>query len=173
MHLTYSLTFRDYKAAQTLHAKRSEIAYLTHCVGYYLWPILGVCFLAFEFIPHHIGASPQPKFLTTFSGFVLLCCPLFLHLMMKRSYKRTRSGTGDCTIELDQEMIRTKGLHTKSEMEWTAIQSFSEDSKTFLLYLAPARFVVVPKRACTDEEVNELRTLLQNRVKNGNSELLS
>jgi hypothetical protein len=122
MQLQYSLTWRDYKAAQTLHAKRGAIAYLVHCVAYFLWPMLGICFLVFEFTPHHIGAMPQPKFLTTLSGFVLLGCPLFLRWTMKRSYKRTRSGTGDCTIDLDQEMIRTRGLHTKSEMEWTAIQ---------------------------------------------------
>jgi hypothetical protein len=165
MLVEYSLTFRDYKAAQTLHAKRSEIPYLAHCVARYLYPVFGICILVFEFTPRHFVGSPQPKLIGTLCGLLLVSLPLYMEWVARRSYKRTRSGTGDCTIELDKEIIRTKGLHTRSEMEWTAIRSSSEDSKTFLLYLAPARFVVIPKRVCTNEQMNELRTLLQDNVK--------
>lgn len=165
MLLKYSLTFRDYKAAQTLHAKRSEIPYLAYCVGRYVYPVLGLCILVFEFTPRHFVGSPQPKLFATLCGLLLACLPLYVHWVTKRTYRRTQSGTGDCTIEFDPEIIRTKGLHTRSEVEWTAVQSSAEDVTTFLLYLAPARFVVVPKRVCTSEQVIKLRTLFQEKVK--------
>jgi hypothetical protein len=165
MLVEYSLTFRDYKAAQTLHAKRSEIPYLAHCVARYLYPVIGICTLIFEFTPRHFVGLPQPKLFGTLCGLLLTCLPLYMEWVSRRSYRQTRSGAGDCAIELDEEMIRTKGLHARSEMEWTAIQSSSEDSKAFLLYLAPSRFFVIPKRVCTNEQMNELRTLLQNNVK--------
>ena len=165
MLVEYNLTFRDYKAIQTLHAKRSAIPYLAHSVSRYLYPVFGICILVFEFTPRHFVGSPHPKLIGTVCGLLLACLPLYLEWAWRRSYKRMRIGAGDCSIEFDDEMIRSKGLHTRSEMEWTATQSSSEDSKVFLLYLAPARFVVIPKRVCTNEQMNELRTLLQNHVK--------
>lgn len=165
MLLAYSLTFPDYKAAQALHAKRSEIRYLAHCLARYVYPIFGVLILVYEFTPHHLGESPQTKLIGTLFGLVLLCFPIYMYWVTRRSYIRTRSTTEDCSVEFGQEMIRTQGPHTRSELEWTAIQSSFEDRKLFLLYLAPARFVVIPKRVCTAEQVDELRMLLQANVK--------
>jgi hypothetical protein len=165
MQVTFRTTFGDYKAAQILHAKRSMIPYLIHCVGHYLYPILGICILVFEFTPRHIAGSPHPKLLSTLCALLLVCIPIYLRFMMRRCFNRTRTATGDCTIDFNEEGIRARGLDTKSEVGWSAIQSFSEDSKTFLLYLAPARFLPVPKRFCTDEQIKELRLLLQGQVK--------
>jgi len=166
MQVKYSTTFRDYKAAQTLHAKRSEISYLTHCVGHYFYPMIGICVLVFEFTPHHLVDSPQPKLISTLCGLILVSIPVYLRLMMRRSYTRTRTGDGECIIDFNEEAIRMQGLHTKSEVDWGAIKSFSEDDKGFLLYFAPGRFLAIPKRVCTEEQVNELRTLLQSKVTN-------
>jgi hypothetical protein len=165
MLIVFSLDFRDFKAAQTLHAKRSEIPYLGYCAVRYIYPVLGLCILAFEFTPHHFVGSPQPKLYGALCGLFLVCIPLYVRWMTKRCYVRTKSDSSDCSIEFDERSIRAKNLHTRSEVEWTAIRSSSEDSKTFLLYLAPARFLVIPKRACTSEQANELRTLLQEKVK--------
>jgi hypothetical protein len=165
MLISYSLNFRDYKAAQTLHAKRSAMPYLSYCLARYIYPVLGLCILAFEFTPRHFVGSPQPKLFSTLCGFTLVCLPLYVHWLTRRSYERTRSNSSDCSIEFGQETIHTRGLHTRSEVEWAAIQSSSEDNKTFLLYLAPARFLVIPKRACTNEQAGELRKLLQDKVK--------
>ena len=167
MQVKYNTTFRDYKAAQTLHAKRGEISYLTHYVGHYFYPFLGVCILVFEYTPHRLVGSPQPKLISTLCGLLLVCIPFYLRLMMKRSYTRTRTGDGECIIDFGEEVIRMEGLHTKSEVEWSAIKSFSEGDKGFLLYLAPVRFIAIPKRVCTDEQVHDLRTLLQNKVNQG------
>ena len=85
MLVEYSLTLLDYKAAQTLHAKRSEIPYLAHCVGRYLYPIVGICILVFEYTPHHNIGSPQPKIIGTLCGLVLACLPLYLEWVTRRS----------------------------------------------------------------------------------------
>jgi len=74
------------------------------------------------------------------------------------------SGAGDCAIEFDENIIRTQGPHSKSEINWKAIRSFSEDMKSFLLYLTPGKFIVIPKRVCANEQVEELRALFQRNV---------
>ena len=165
MQIVFSLDFRDFRAAQTLHAKRSEFHYLAHFAARYIYPVLGVCILLFEFTPHRFSGSSTPKVFGIACGLLLIGLALYVRWVTKRSYVLTRGNCGDCTIELEPEIIRTKCLHSRSEIEWTAIQSSTEDNLMFLLYLAPARFLAIPKRVCTEQQINGLRTLLQDRVK--------
>lgn len=164
MHLEFQTNFRDFAAAQTLHAKRSEIAYLSHCVARYFFPVLGVLILLFEFTPHLVRAS-APKVFSAACGLFLVCTPAYIHVTWKRAYKRTRSGNGNLALDFSEELIRCKGEHSKSEIEWSAIQSFSEDESLFLLYLAPARFLPIPKRICTAKQIDELRLLFKRQIK--------
>jgi hypothetical protein len=50
-------------------------------------------------------------------------------------------------------------------MEWKGIHYFREDKNVFLLYLAPAKFLAIPKRVCTEEQITEFRSLLSRQVK--------
>jgi hypothetical protein len=165
MQVHYDLTYRDFAAAQRLHAKRTTFSYITYCAGRYIYPVIGVCILAFEFSRYFTVGSAQPKLFSSLCGIALVCMPLYLHFMLKRCYKRSRTQAGECLIEFNEEMIRTKISHSKSEVGWGAIQSFSEDKSTILQYLAPLRFLAVPLRVCTDEQADELRLLLQRHVK--------
>jgi hypothetical protein len=171
MRLQYSVLFGDYAAAEVLHSRRSVIRFLSHIAGYYAFPIFGICILSFAFFTAKPIRSNHTNWLDVICGTYLLSCPIVLRLTAKRRYERMRSGTGDCTIELDEDTIRTQGPHSKSEIDWKAIQFFSEDLKSFLLYLAPGKFIVIPKRVCTSEQVEELRTLLLRRVAPDNPEL--
>ncbi len=165
MQVTYSTTFRDFANAQALHAKRSEASYIANCLGRYIYPIFGLAVMLFEFTPHHVNGSPPSKLVSALCGSALILIPVFLHLNLKRCYNRSGAGSGACTIDFDDDGIRAVGAHSKSELEWSAIQSHSEDKNVFLLYLAPARFLPVPKRFCTVDQVNELRLLLENKMK--------
>jgi hypothetical protein len=171
MRLQYSVLFGDYAAAQALHSRRSIIRFLSHIAGYYLFPIFGICILSFAFLTAKSIGLNHTNWVVVMCGAYLLSCPLILRLTAKRRYERMRSGTGDCTIEFDEDTIRTQGPHSKGEIGWKAIQFFSEDLKSFLLYLAPGKFIIIPKRVCTSEQVEELRTLFQRRVAPVNPEL--
>jgi hypothetical protein len=160
MQLRYSLSFADYAAAQALHAKRGVLPYLLHLAGYYVFPVVGFCILAFTFFATKTSNSIHSNWMTLLCGAYLLSCPLILRQTAKRRFRRTRSGAGDCTIDFDENLIRTQGPHSKSEIEWKAIQSYSEDKRVFLLYLAPGKFIVVPTRVCAEEQISELRTIL-------------
>jgi hypothetical protein len=50
-------------------------------------------------------------------------------------------------------------------MDWKAVKTFLENKKIFMLYLAPAKFIVIPKRVCTEAQIGELRMLLLRQVK--------
>jgi hypothetical protein len=57
-------------------------------------------------------------------------------------------------------MIHVKMENVSSDFNWKAVQFFREDPKLIMLYLAPAKFVALPKRACTPEQIAELQSLL-------------
>jgi hypothetical protein len=164
MHLELETDFRDFAAAQTLHAKRTELNYASHCVARFFYPAVGVLILLFEFIPRPLTGSSHPQFLGVACGLILTCIPFYIRAEWKRTYKRSRSENGSCALDFTEEMIRCTGVHSKSEIQWSAIKSFSEDEKLFLLYLAPGRFLPIPKRICTPQQIEELRALFQQRV---------
>jgi len=164
MELRYSLSFADYAAAQALHAKRSVLPYLLHLASYYGFPVMGLLFIAFAGFTTKPGNSIQSHWITLLCGAYLLCCPLILRQTAKRRFRRSQSGDRDCTITFDENLIRVTGPHSSSVIEWKAIKSFSEGKKVFLLYLAPGKFIVVPTRACSEEQVGELRTILPQRI---------
>ena len=49
-------------------------------------------------------------------------------------------------------------------MEWATIERTVEDKKSFLLYVAPGKFLVVPKRVYSSGQIEELQMLLQGKV---------
>jgi hypothetical protein len=93
----------------------------------------------------------------------LLSCPLILRFTYKNHFRRTRTTNEDSVIEFEETMIRCQGAHSSGEIEWAAIRSFSEDDKILILYLSPAKFLCVPKRACGKEEIEQLRAFLREK----------
>jgi hypothetical protein len=55
-------------------------------------------------------------------------------------------------------------MNSKSELNWKAIKSFRENKRIFILYLAPARFIAIPKRVFSEAQIEELRTLLLRKI---------
>jgi len=162
IHLEF--TYRDFADAQILHVKRSEWTYVGHFLAYYFYPFIGFLILLFEFIPNHHDGSSNTKIALTVCGLVLLALPFYRQFNLRRCYRRSRTKSEQCTIEFGEKTIHVKGEHSKSEIQWSAIQSFSEDEKGFLLYLAQVRFVPVPKRVCSEAEVDDLRALFARKI---------
>jgi hypothetical protein len=165
IQIHFEFTYRDYADAQNLHAKRSQWTYVGHFLAYYFYPFVGLLILLFEFIiPSRHDGSSNTKIILTVCGLVLLALPFYRQFNLRRCYRRSRTKSEQCTVEFGEEMIHVKGEHSKSEIQWSAIQSFSEGEKGFLLYLAQVRFVPVPKRVCSDAEVDDLRALFASKI---------
>jgi hypothetical protein len=165
MQIKFQLTFDDYSAAHSLHATRSLWSRFLRALARYLFPVFGLCFLVLGVSLVGKGASTG-NILTVFAcGLYLTSVPFYLHLQLRRCYKRTRTGVGDCTVTFDSERILIDGQNMKSEIDWSAVQSFRENSEIFILYLAPAKFIAVPKRACTAAQIDELQAMLVQRIK--------
>lgn len=159
MNFKFELSLSDFLAAQRLHSQRSIWSGFLYILTRWIYPIPGACFLFIAFLTARDADHQLP--LTLFAcGSILLLCPVYIHFQMRRLYRRTRSGPGQCDVDFDENSIHMTGAHTKSELDWNAIKRFRENKIVFLLYLAPARFIVIPKRAISEGQVAELRSLL-------------
>ena len=164
IHLEYSLTFADYFGAQRLHARRSWWLRLNWIAGQIVAPIWGVLFILFVLLTSGPGVSWVPIAIGCGCGLFLIAYPLYRRFKLKRCYMRTRIGSGKRAFEFGETQIRAQEEGSKSEIEWRLVQSFSENDKTFLLYLAPAKFIVIPKRVCADGQAESLRSLFRERI---------
>ena len=165
MQIQYELTFQDFRAAQSLHAKRSAFPYFAHVACFLLYPFLGILGLLFTFTTAKWRHDHMFKDVLLLGGSaILILLPVYMLWIWRRLYRRTRSGSGNCNLNFGPDLIRTQAEHSRSEVEWPAIKRFTEDEKLFLLYLAPARFLVIPKRVCSAEHIEELRALFQSKI---------
>ena len=156
VQLDYTLTFNDYLQAQWLHCNRRWRSGFVQLMNTRILPGFGLLLAV-------LGLAASVNWAIIGLGLLLMSYPLLLRLYFGYCYRTTRSE-GECKIEFNQDMIRTSTTNTKGEVQWAAIRSFSEDKKSFLLYIAPAKFFVIPKRVCSEDQINQLRSLFQAQV---------
>src|SRR5215469_3601697 len=153
IQLRLTLTFEDYVDAQRLHAKRGWWPRLNLVLAYTLVPLMGLCFLLIAVLIGRNGDAWTLFVIELVAGLFLAGYPLFVRMRWKRCYVRTLGEQGESTVQLDDKLIKTRAATMRSEIQWAAVRSFSENDKVFLLYLAPARFLLLPKRVCSEQQV--------------------
>lgn len=164
MQILFTPSFEDFLAAQRLHAKHSIWSRFGRVLRRYIFPAIGLIFLAFSILFVLRDEYIESASIMFFLGLIFALPSILRLIRIRRRYRRTRSGSGECEIDLSEDRICTKRQYSKSEVDWKAIHSFSEDGKVFLLYLSPAKTIIIPKRVCSETQVNELRALLSQKV---------
>ena len=164
VNLNFTLTFEDYPLAQRLHARKNWWLCLNYFAARYFLPVLGDCliFLGLVTLGHRVSSVLSVVNLGL--GVFLVLYPWYYRARLKRCYRRTRTGNGETAVEIGEEMIRVKAENSSSELNWKAVQFVREDQKLFMLYLAQAKFIALPKRVFTPEQLVEFQLLLADRL---------
>ena len=159
MTIQFQFTFSDFVHAQKLHRRpeRDLDVVVPMCGAIVL--AAGMAILRMGSTNFRIGT-----FIMFAGGMLLLLYPLLVRVSWRYGYRRVASRGQAWTLEFTENLIGSQTTYAKSELEWSAVGSFKEDEDIFLLYLVTAGFFMVPKRACTSEQIEELRTLFQQRV---------
>lgn len=164
LKLEFALTFRDYFEGQLLHARRAfwpRLNMFMYRFGFPAWGLLLVVlgiFLATVDTPRYLLA------IVLLAGIFLMSYPVYMHFRLKYCFRQTRTGDGSMAIEFEESGIRSTTPGTRGEIEWNAICTFREDDKLLLLYLAPAKMFMIPKRVCSAAQLEEIRWLCQSRI---------
>jgi hypothetical protein len=161
MQIQVELSFADFLAAQRLHATRSLWGRLLRVVNFYIFPAFGVCMLCLAI---SIWRNRSPALVMLACSLVLIGYPAYYRFKMFQCYKRTRSGDGACSLTFEESGIRMVSANSKSEMNWSAFRNVRQSDKVFLLYVAPGKFVIIPKRVSSAAEIGEISNTLANHV---------
>ena len=162
--IQFVLTFDDYLQAQKLHGKRSFWSRIWQTMRVTLIPVLGLIFIFSGIMMIGPGVSVFSIIYVILCGIFLTCYPIYIRHRYKRCYKRTRTEGSQCTITLQDDNILTETENSKSELDWKAIRSVRESDHVILLYMAPAKFLALPKRVISTEELTEVQQLLRVHV---------
>lgn len=158
MQIHFKLTLAQYLAAMRLHAMRSGLARLNYFGIRYIFPVVGILFLLGALTTNWRTAA-MPAMLLGWSGVVLICLPIYHRYQLRTCYRRTRVGNGETTVSFGESVILCETESARSELQWRAVQSLRESREVMLIYLAPAKFIVVPKIACSAGQVEAIHSL--------------
>jgi hypothetical protein len=163
--LRFKLTFEDYLGAQQLHAKRGLWPRILSFVTNWLYLLLGFSFLGLAFLEWRGHATGGSVVSSVFVGVILVGCRFHVRWKYRRCYQRTRAGSGNCSLFFGEDnFLAEKHDYSKGEYNWSAVKSWRENAKVVLLYLAPALFIAIPKRAISEPQLQELRSLLDRKI---------
>jgi hypothetical protein len=85
-------------------------------------------------------------------------------IQVRRSLRKSPSAQGEIVIVLDGEGTVTTFPTGESRLNWRAYTKYKETGSIFLLFVSPYRYMSIPKRAMTPQEIEQLRGLLKARI---------
>jgi len=162
MQIQFELSLADFLDAQRLHATRNFFRRVLRVVNFYAFPVFGACMLCLAISTR---ADRSPALVMLICSLVLMGYPAYYRFTMLRTYKRTRTAEGACSLIFEESGVRIGSTNFKSDINWSAFQTKRENNKVILLYIAPGKFVVIPKRACSDEDIREIRAMLSRHLR--------
>jgi hypothetical protein len=165
IHLKFNLSLSDYLDAQALHARNNWWRRLNYFAARFVLPVIGVILILQALLMFRTRMPGMFVVIALGLGVFLVFYPWYYRGRLKRCYRRTRTDNGEISVELGESLIHVRTQTSNSELSWKAVQFFLEDQKLFMLYLAPAKFIALPKRVFSHEQIGELQSLLASQVK--------
>lgn len=165
----YSELVKIYKTGRrNLNSKeiRTWIAVIIAIVLFLISPLL----MAALFIPsereyvfNNLLGFFKWGFIICFGYFTFLFTILRLRLWVEFQ-TNSKLMQMDRTITCSEQGVDVVSSITKTHMDWTYIQSVKESLDFFLLYYGKNLYVVIPKKALEQLQIENLRDLLKNKI---------
>jgi hypothetical protein len=162
MQLTYQLTAQDYRLGLLACRRRTKGQRWRALIG----SVIVYSCLAFILVMISIGAGRLSDiiaflFLAAFWGAVKWYAP---HRFGKKMMKDSPLAQAEHTLEVSDTGIESRTALANSSISWKSIVDWVEGKTMFAVFLSSVSFFPLPKRAMTDGQLEELRTLLREKV---------
>ena len=82
----------------------------------------------------------------------------------KNQFTKQPSAQGPRTLTLDEDGVHWRWNGGSADIEWHNLIRFYEAKNQILLYSSPACFNIIPKRALSPEELQDLRAVLEQKI---------
>ena len=90
---------------------------------------------------------------------------LFWFIMPFAVYRKTRTFRDTFRINLGDDEFTLQNERGSRSWSWNELSTWLESSHFYHLYFNPRSFLIIPKDAFKDEDVNEVRKILRKRIK--------
>lgn len=167
MKLTYSITFKDFKAAIRLHS-RQKLGRRIHCFIYdVIFPSLAALALLGTVAAYAFGQSDTIDFLILPDAVlvsIVVLVPILRAYRIRKSFKgmfpASETGPG-YSLDFDNERILSvrPGIG-EAKYYWTGICAFAQDNKIMLLYITEILFICIPTHTLSPDQRVELDALI-------------
>jgi hypothetical protein len=174
MRFEYTLTFTDFKSAQSLHYRQTLGRRLKFAVWNIGVPILAVIGLA-AFI--FLDLSRITHYAAILFGiecallWIAIANPIVRYYKMRKCFRQLFPPLRTekiATLEINDDHLLS-GIPGVSEGKffWNGIVDFAQDDKVTLIYVAKSRFVFFPTAAMSPDQRVELNDLVSRYMAKG------
>ncbi len=159
--IAYRVSEKDYVDAHDLFAASGPGRYSRRSL-----PWFGACVLGAE--AYYLIVQPRRDIVLIVIGLAVglsLLCYGFAHRQwFRRDYRKDHRFKHEFTADISNEGIHIITPFSDSLVKWDGFVRFLESNDIFMLCVAQWNFFVFPKRAFTQGEVTEFRSLLQRKI---------
>lgn len=163
MEISYQLTKDDYRQGFKAFRKRTAFARWTNRVAVALFFLILASALLLSFFGRDKSFSnlfPLWAILVVWAWFIWGCPYYVAHKMIKGS----RNASLLHTMNISESGVYSRSPAAESRFTWDLVVGWEEAERVFALFPSSVSYFPIPKRALTDDQQNELRTLLQNKI---------
>jgi hypothetical protein len=163
MEISYQLTEDDYRQGYKAFRRRTKYSLWISRIGFVVFfLIFATALLLSTFGPDRSFSNLAPLW-----GIVVfwVCCIWYApRRIAKKMISGSPSATLPHTVDMSDTGLSFRTSASDSRMTWDIFTGWAEAERVFALFPSPVSFLPIPKRAMTEVQQNELRTLLQNKV---------
>jgi hypothetical protein len=163
MEISYQLTEDDYRQGYKAFRRRTKFSLWASRFGYVcFFLILATALFVSIFGPDR--SFPNLALLWGFVAFWIWCIWYAPRRVARKMISGSPSASLPYTVDLSEDGLYFLSSASESRLTWDLITGWAEADRVFAVFPSPLSFLPIPKRAMTDSQQNELRTLLQNKV---------
>jgi hypothetical protein len=85
-------------------------------------------------------------------------------VQLRRSFRATPSARGEIVLTISDKGTEASFATGRTRLDWGAYTRYKESAGFFLLYVSPARYSWIPKRAMSVQQIDELRSMLRDKI---------
>jgi len=163
MEISYQLTEDDYRQGYKAFRRRKTFSLWATRIR---WVLLFVALAEALFlsISGFDRKSPILALLWSLVAFWTYCLWYAPRYVARKMIKGSPSASLPHTAQVSEEGLYFRTSAGESRLRWNLIIGWVEVERVFALFPSPLTFFPVPKRAMTDQQQEELRSLLKSNV---------
>jgi hypothetical protein len=163
MEISYQLTEDDYRQGYKAFRRRKAFSLWINRVG---WALLFIALAEAMYVSifaSNIGLSTLAPVwgLIAFWTYCLWYAPRFV---ARKTIKGSPSASLPHTAQISDDGLYFRTSASESRLTWNLIIGWVEVERVFALFPSPLTCFPIPNRAMTDQQQEELRAILKNKI---------